>query len=47
MDGALLVECNDAYALGYYGLNDILYAQFISARWSQLLGHEDEYDFGI
>lgn len=43
----LLVECNDAYALGCYGLNDILYAQFISARWSQLLGHEDEYDFGI
>lgn len=43
----LLVECNDAYALGCYGLDNILYAQFISARWSQLLGREDEYDFGI
>lgn len=41
----LLVELNDAYALGSYGLNSILYAKFISARWSQLLGRRDQYNF--
>lgn len=41
----LLVEFNDAYALGSYGLNDIQYAKLISARWSQLLNREDEYKF--
>ncbi len=41
----LLVECNDAYALGCYGLPDIYYAKLISARWSQLLNHVDEYNF--
>lgn len=41
----LLVEFNDAYSLGCYGLNDIQYAKFISARWSQLLNREDEYKF--
>ncbi len=41
----LLVEMNDAYALGSYGLNSVLYAKFISARWSQLLGVTDEFNF--
>ena len=41
----LLVEMNDAYALGCYGLPGTLYAKVISARWSQLLGREDEYKF--
>ena len=41
----LLVEMNDAYALGCYGLNSVMYARFISARWSQLLGVEDEFKF--
>jgi len=41
----LLVELNDAYALGSYGLFPIFYARMISARWSQLLGRPDEYDF--
>ena len=41
----LLVELNDAYSLGCYGLPDILYAKLISARWSQLLNREDEYRF--
>lgn len=41
----LLVEMNDAYALGCYGLPSIQYAQLISARWSQLMKHKDEYDF--
>ncbi len=42
----LLVEFNDAYSLGCYGLNSLNYAKLISARWSQLLGREDEYNFG-
>lgn len=41
----LLVEFNDAYALGAYGLPGISYAKCISARWSQLLGRADEFDF--
>jgi hypothetical protein len=41
----LLVEMNDAYALGCYGLPGILYAKLISARWSELLGREDVFDF--
>ena len=42
----LLVEMNDAYALGCYGLPGVLYARLISARWSQLLGRRDEYANG-
>lgn len=41
----LLVELNDAYSLGSYGLPAIYYAKLISARWSQLLGVKDEYHF--
>lgn len=41
----LLVELNDAYALGCYGLPSIYYAKLISARWSQLLDVKDEYHF--
>ncbi|MCR5528409.1 MAG: ATP-grasp domain-containing protein [Saccharofermentans sp.] len=41
----LLVECNDAYSLGSYGLHGIFYARMISARWSQLLGREDVYRY--
>lgn len=41
----LLVEFNDAYALGCYGLAPIFYAKLISARWSELLGRKDEYNF--
>ncbi len=42
----LLVELNDAYALGCYGLSSIYYAKLISARWSQILGVKDEFRFG-
>ena len=42
----LLVEFNDAYALGCYGLAQVYYAKMISARWSQLFGKKDEYFFG-
>lgn len=41
----VLVECNDCYALGCYGLNSIMYAKMISARWSQIMGIKDEYKF--
>lgn len=41
----LLVEFNDAYALGHYGLPSIQYAKLISARWAQLLEREDEFNF--
>ena len=42
----LLVEFNDSYALGCYGLPQIYYAKMISARWSQLLGRKDDFCFG-
>jgi hypothetical protein len=32
----LLVEANDAFALGNYGLDPVLYARMISARWEEL-----------
>lgn len=41
----LLVEINDAYALGCYGLPGVVYAKLISARWSQIMGVEDEFRF--
>lgn len=41
----ILMEVNDAYALGCYGLDPLLYAKFISARWSQLLNRSDEFHF--
>ena len=33
-----LVEVNDAYAAGDYGLDPILYARFLEARWCELTG---------
>lgn len=41
----IFLEMNDGYALGNYGLPPILYAKLISARWPQLLGRKDEFDF--
>jgi hypothetical protein len=38
-DGATaLVEVNDGYSLGSYGLNDDVYTDLVVARWSQLVG---------
>jgi len=37
----LLVEVNDGYALGSYGLFNTLYAKLISARWSELTNTPD------
>lgn len=32
----LLVEANEGYALGSYGLNSLVYARFLEARWEEL-----------
>ncbi|PQV63415.1 protein of unknown function (DUF4343) [Abditibacterium utsteinense] len=34
----LLIEVNDAYSLGCYGLNPLLYAPLIADRWFELTG---------
>lgn len=41
----LLVEVNDGYSVGCYGLHPVLYAKFLSARWSELMGVEDFCNF--
>lgn len=33
----LLVECNDGWALGNYGLNDVTYSTLLAKRWLQLM----------
>ena len=41
-DGELrVVEVNDGFALASYGLQQIEYAKFISARWAELLDRND------
>lgn len=37
----LIVECNDGYSLGSYGLTPINYAKLISARWSEITNTKD------
>jgi hypothetical protein len=41
----LLVEANDGYSLGSYGLYFIDYAKLLSARWSQLTAQKDLCNF--
>ena len=46
VDGrTLLLEVNDGYSLGCYGLNAIAYAKLLSARWAELTGTTDECAF--
>lgn len=40
----LLVEVNDGFSLGGYGLPALDYAKLLSARWSELVGIHDECD---
>jgi hypothetical protein len=40
----LLVEVNDGFSLGSYGLDPIAYVRLLSARWSELIGIADECD---
>lgn len=41
----VFLEMNDGYSLGSYGLQYLSYAKLLSARWAQLLGIADPYDF--
>lgn len=41
MGTTMLVEINDGYAMGTYGLNASLYAKMLSARWSEMVGIPD------
>lgn len=43
----LLVEINDGYSLGCYGLFYIDYAKLLSARWAELTSTKDECAFDI
>lgn len=41
----LLIEVNDGYAFGCYGLLNIYYSKLLSARWAELTDTRDECDF--
>ncbi|RSK39482.1 ATP-grasp domain-containing protein [Hymenobacter perfusus] len=41
----LLVEVNDGYSLGAYGLTPVSYAKLLSARWAQMTGSPDYCNF--
>ncbi len=41
----ILIEVNNTCSIGSYGLDPILYAKFLSARWSELTGTTDECKF--
>ncbi len=41
----LLIEVNDGFALGAYGLPPLLYARLLSARWTELTVTRDFCDF--
>ena len=39
------IETNNTCSIGSYGLEPILYAKFLFARWSELTGTKDECKF--
>jgi hypothetical protein len=41
----VLIEANEGYSVGSYGLPPLRYAKFLSARWAQLTGTDDACDF--
>lgn len=41
----ILIEVNNTCSIGSYGLDPLLYAKFLSARWSELTNTEDECKF--
>lgn len=43
----VLIEVNDGYSLGNYGLDSLLYARLLSARWAEITGTRDlcAFDF--
>lgn len=44
-DFTSVVEVNDGYSAGTYGLQAILYAKFISARWHQMVNIPDPLSY--
>lgn len=38
----LLVECNDGWSLGNYGLNDVTYSTLLAKRWLQLMSTNNQ-----
>ena len=43
----ILIEMNDGFAIGCYGLPDVLYARFLNARWAELNDIEDTLIFEV
>lgn len=41
----LLIEVNDGFSMGHYGLHFAKYAQMISARWHEMVGVPDPYQY--
>lgn len=41
----VLIEINDGYALGSYGLFYLDYAKLLAVRWAELTGTQDEYRY--
>lgn len=41
----LLVEVNEGYSVGAYGLDPIKYAKFLTTRWAQLTNTEDIFKY--
>jgi len=39
----LLVEINDGFSIGAYGLDEELYAKFLMARWAEIIGIDDPF----
>lgn len=37
----ILIEVNDGYSLGAYGLEPTLYTRLLTARWAELNGTDD------
>ena len=40
-----LIEVNEGYSVGSYGLDHIKYAKFLATRWAQITNTEDEYKY--
>lgn len=36
----ILIECNDAWSLGNYGLNDKQYAHMLAVRWHEMMSYK-------
>lgn len=41
----IVVEVNDGFSLGTYGLDGLFYAKLISARWAEMVNIPDVYQF--